>query len=147
MSQCFNSPTKPFSSAKALKKQKKKQTTKSKTAIALVIALVWSTINSLYLLSFSHLICFGLLCSPTLFVRFVLFLLLAQSVQDNNIQSPILGDPGAVSRDDRMFVVKVYCKIDLGPGSPRMPIPHRVPLNQLGSKASGIKRRTSHGNG
>ena len=25
----------------------------------------------------------------------------------------ILGDPGAVSRDDRMFVVKVYCKIDL----------------------------------
>ena len=26
---------------------------------------------------------------------------------------PILGDPGAVSRDDTMFVVKVYCKIDL----------------------------------
>ena len=44
-----------------------------------------------------------------------------------------------------MFVVKVYCKIDLGPGSPRMPIPHRVPLNQLGSKASGVKRRTSNG--
>ena len=26
---------------------------------------------------------------------------------------PILGDPGAVSRVDKMFVVKVYCKIDL----------------------------------
>ena len=25
----------------------------------------------------------------------------------------ILGDPGAVSRVDKMFVVKVYCKIDL----------------------------------
>ena len=27
--------------------------------------------------------------------------------------SGILGDPGAVSRVDKMFVVKVYCKIDL----------------------------------
>ena len=41
----------------------------------------------------------------------------------------ILGDPGAVSRDDTMFVVKVYCKIETSyivssrltaPGSPRM---------------------------
>ena len=32
--------------------------------------------------------------------------------------SPILGDPGEVSRDDRMFVVKVsevYCKIETSP--------------------------------
>ena len=27
--------------------------------------------------------------------------------------SLILGDPGAVSRVDKMFVVKAYCKIDL----------------------------------
>ena len=27
----------------------------------------------------------------------------------------ILGDPGAVSRDDTMFVVKVYCKIETSP--------------------------------
>ena len=27
--------------------------------------------------------------------------------------SHILGDPGVVSRVDKMFVVKVYCKIDL----------------------------------
>ena len=27
------------------------------------------------------------------------------------IDRTILGDPGAVSRDDRMFVVKVYCQI------------------------------------
>ena len=26
--------------------------------------------------------------------------------------TPILGDPGAVSRVDKMFVVKVYCKIE-----------------------------------
>ena len=49
--------------------------------------------------------------------------------------SLILGDPGAVSRVDKMLVVKAYCKIDLtvnfhhkhfmdrltAPGSPRMP--------------------------
>ena len=29
------------------------------------------------------------------------------------IDSGILEDPGAVSRVDKMFVVKVYCKIDL----------------------------------
>ena len=28
---------------------------------------------------------------------------------------PILGDPGAVSRVDKMFVVKVYCKIETSP--------------------------------
>ena len=27
----------------------------------------------------------------------------------------ILGDPGAVSRDDTMFAVKVYCKIETSP--------------------------------
>ena len=27
----------------------------------------------------------------------------------------ILGDPGAVSREDGMFVVKVYCKIETNP--------------------------------
>ena len=27
----------------------------------------------------------------------------------------ILGDPGAVSRVDKMFVVKVYCKIETSP--------------------------------
>ena len=29
--------------------------------------------------------------------------------------SNILGDPGAVSRVDKMFVVKVYCKIETSP--------------------------------
>ena len=29
--------------------------------------------------------------------------------------SSILGDPGAVSRVDKMFVVKVYCKIETSP--------------------------------
>ena len=29
--------------------------------------------------------------------------------------SPILGDPGADIRDDTMFVVKVYCKIETSP--------------------------------
>ena len=45
-----------------------------------------------------------------------------------DIQMYILGDPGAVSRVDKMFVVKVYCKIETSflstrltaPGSPRM---------------------------
>ena len=40
----------------------------------------------------------------------------------------ILGDPGAVSRVDKMFVVQVYCKIETNilstrltaPGSPRI---------------------------
>ena len=31
------------------------------------------------------------------------------------IEKVILGDPGAVSRDDTMFVVKVYCKIETSP--------------------------------
>ena len=30
-------------------------------------------------------------------------------------QKCILGDPGAVSRVDKMFVVKVYCKIETSP--------------------------------
>ena len=30
---------------------------------------------------------------------------------DQSHLSNILGDPGAVSRVDKMFVVKVYCKI------------------------------------
>ena len=31
---------------------------------------------------------------------------------DNMILVSILGDPGAVSRVDKMFVVKVFCKIE-----------------------------------
>ena len=31
------------------------------------------------------------------------------------IVKTILGDPGAVSRDDTMFVVRVYCKIETSP--------------------------------
>ena len=31
------------------------------------------------------------------------------------LYSHILGDPGAVSRVDKMFVVKVYCKIETSP--------------------------------
>ena len=34
---------------------------------------------------------------------------------DNMILVSILGDPGAVSRVDKMFVVKVYCKIETSP--------------------------------
>jgi len=32
-----------------------------------------------------------------------------------HLYQPILGDPGAVSRVDKMFVVKVYCKIETNP--------------------------------
>ena len=35
------------------------------------------------------------------------------SEKRNRRLASILGDPGAVSRVDKMFVVKVYCKIDL----------------------------------
>ena len=34
---------------------------------------------------------------------------------DNMILVSILGDPGAVSQVDKMFVVKVYCKIETSP--------------------------------
>ena len=37
----------------------------------------------------------------------------------------ILGDPGAVSRDDTMFVVKVYCKIEMNPWA--LPLTEPVP--------------------
>ena len=37
----------------------------------------------------------------------------------------ILGDPGAVSRDDTMFVVKVYCKIETSPWA--LPLTEPVP--------------------
>ena len=41
------------------------------------------------------------------------------SLRNGNLLSrcvySILGDPGAVSRDDTMFVVKVYCKIETSP--------------------------------
>ena len=52
----------------------------------------------------------------------------------------ILGDPGTVSRDDRMFVVKVYCKAFITnilssrltvPGSPRMSVSRSVILYHL----------------
>ena len=32
-----------------------------------------------------------------------------------SLSRSILGDPGAVSRVDKMFVVKVYCKIETSP--------------------------------
>ena len=38
----------------------------------------------------------------------------ANAYWDNQC-STILGDPGAVSRVDKMFVVKVYCKIETSP--------------------------------
>ena len=38
-----------------------------------------------------------------------------QIYQSTNTQMTILGDPGAVSRVDKMFVVKVYCKIETSP--------------------------------
>ena len=40
-------------------------------------------------------------------ISFIIFNLVAQF---KHIESLILGDPGEVSRDDRMFVVKVYRK-------------------------------------
>ena len=33
---------------------------------------------------------------------------------DSRCERHILGDPGAVSRVDKMFVAKVYCKVELG---------------------------------
>ena len=33
-------------------------------------------------------------------------------VQNSGKEDHILGDPGGVSRVDKMFVVKVYCKIE-----------------------------------
>ena len=43
---------------------------------------------------------------------------------------PILGDPGAVSRVDKMFVVKVYCKIETSPGALTLtePVPEAFEL-------------------
>ena len=67
----------------------------------------------------------------------------------------ILGDPGAVSRVDRMFVVKVFCKIEktfttnilstrlTAPGSPRMQLRQCVVL--LSVKNNVTKRgKKSH---
>ena len=36
---------------------------------------------------------------------------------------PILGDPGAVSRVDKMFVVKAYCKIETSPWALTLTVP------------------------
>ena len=33
----------------------------------------------------------------------------------NGLSCPILGDPGAISRVDKMSMVKVYCKIETSP--------------------------------
>ena len=58
-----------------------------------------------------------------------------------HMESLILGDPGEVSRDDRMFVVKVYCKtfttnilssLLTAPRSPRM----RISETKIHSKNS-----------
>ena len=45
--------------------------------------------------------------------------------QNPGKQKRILGDPGAVSRVDKMFVVKVYCKIETGPWA--LPLTEPVP--------------------
>ena len=51
----------------------------------------------------------------------IIFLL--QFVKETAIHSlVILGDPGAVSRVDKMFVVKVYCKIETSPWALNAPI-------------------------
>ena len=39
--------------------------------------------------------------------------LIQKKIKFNNNKKLILGDPGVVSRVDKMFVVKVYCKIEI----------------------------------
>ena len=41
--------------------------------------------------------------------------MLEYKVRSTYLTLLILGDPGAVSRVDKMFVVKVYCKIETSP--------------------------------
>ena len=43
----------------------------------------------------------------------------------------ILGDPRAVSRQDKMFVVKIYCKIETSPGHLLLPNQFHKCLNFL----------------
>ena len=49
---------------------------------------------------------------------------------DNMILVSILGDPGAVSRVDKMFVVRVYCKIETSPWALNLiePVPEAFEL-------------------
>ena len=53
--------------------------------------------------------------------------------------SHILGDTGAASWDDRMFVVKVYCKIEMNPWALTLtkPIPEAFELWLTRKKISG----------
>ena len=44
--------------------------------------------------------------------------LIQKKIKFNNNKKLILGDPGAVSRVDKMFVVKVYCKIETSSNCP-----------------------------
>ena len=53
----------------------------------------------------------------------------------------ILGDPGAVSRVDKMFVVKVHCKIETSPWA----LTGRDPFNQNTDRSDRKKRTTSKG--
>ena len=49
----------------------------------------------------------------------------------------ILGDPGAVSRVDKMFVVKVYCKIETSPWALTLtePVPEAFELPAIQRQA------------
>ena len=57
---------------------------------------------------------------------------------------PILGDPGAVSRVDNMFVVKVYCEIETSPWALTLtePVPEafELPASDWPEKKKSAKR-------
>ena len=67
----------------------------------------------------------------------------------------ILGDPGAVSRVDKMFVVKVYCKIETSPWALTLtePVPEAFELpasdwsekNFSGQSEAGISNASGTG--
>ena len=63
---------------------------------------------------------------------------------DNMILVSILGDPGAVSRVDKMFVVKVYRKIETSPWTLTLtePVPEAFEMPASGQSAKRSCRVT-----
>ena len=55
---------------------------------------------------------------------------IARRSNDNMILVSILGDPGAVSQVDKIFVVRVYCKIEMSPWALNLikPVPEAFEL-------------------
>ena len=58
----------------------------------------------------------------------------------------ILGDPGAVSRVDKMFVVKVFCTIETSPWALTLtePVPEAFELPAVFSSSAGLVHAPVH---